>query len=126
MKKKRLLQILCCGILLAASVGCYSIRYEVADLPNSVILDNDNAKTTYHFTENSRHFYVLWGLLPIIKPSMDSVLEKHAQSGRIKNLSIKQEMEPFDLALRIIGSYVLGLSSFSVNYEGDVVKGGRR
>lgn len=118
--------------LLAPLGGCYSIRHVVEDGAGSVAFSHQGGDRRYHFTEEGRNYYLLYGLLPIYQVRADTLLEKHVRRGAtLANLRIEQQLGPVDVGITVgvnlaagavtagLGS-ILGFSSRTVRYEGDV------
>jgi hypothetical protein len=103
--------------------GCYTIVHEMDTMPN-ITMDAQNGRAIRHFKEETRFYYLLWGLVPIVSPPMEeSFVAKVRKGGHIANVRINQQANILDILIAgVTGGLV---TSRTVNYEGDVLEGTR-
>lgn len=124
-----------------ATSGCYSVKYYVEDSPTPVEVTSGAGRFRYHFKEEGRNFFMIYGLLPVWGDKTDTLLSKHMVRGsRISNLKVTTQVGVFDFLLSagvnlvivatltpglgLMAPYVagpLGLGTRTVTYEGDVI-----
>ncbi len=112
--------------LAAPLTGCYSIKHYVDDSGTPVETTSSGGSVRYHFKEEGRYYYLLYGLLPVWSDKTETLLGKHTVPGtKVANLKITQQFGPMDILLTvgvgILGGVYLGFVTRSVAYEGDVV-----
>lgn len=121
--------------------GCYSVKYQVEDSPTPVEMTHGSGRFRYHFKEEGRHYFMVYGLLPIAQDKTETVLAKHMVRGsRISNLKVTHQMSIWDYLISVGVNFVvilgltpafgpmavyvagpLGLGTRTVTYEGDVI-----
>lgn len=124
-----------------ASSGCYSVKYYVEDSPTPVEVTSGAGRFRYHFKEEGRNYFLIYGLLPVWGDKTETLLSKHMVRGsRISNLKVTTQIGALDILLSagvnllilftltpglgIMAPYVagpLGIGTRTVSYEGDVV-----
>lgn len=128
--QKRLLAMSIAIAFTMLTSGCYSMQHYVQNARGDVSFGDTESEgdRDYHFREEGRYFYILWGLVPVVSPKADEMLSKHTRKGtKIRNLKVEQQYGPVDIGINILSNwFTLGLiQSWSVAYEGDVVEGER-
>lgn len=124
MRKRVLATSMALAITMLTS-GCYSMQHYVQNAGGEVSFTDNVGERDYHFREEGRYFYILWGLVPVVAPKADDLLAKHTRKGmKIRNLKVEQQYGPVDFAVSILSNwFTLGLiQSWGVAYEGDVVE----
>lgn len=132
------------ALALAAALalpGCYSVKYHVEDSPSPVEITAGAGRLRYHFKEEGRNYFLVYGLLPFWGDKTEALLAKHMIRGsRVSNLKITNQVTFTDVlvslgvgvgltlvltpVLGMAAPYVvgpLGLGIRTTTLEGDVI-----
>jgi hypothetical protein len=86
------------SLAIAASLtGCYTVKYDVTTLPdNSVSMTQVSKAPGRKFTAEQMAVWILYGLLPIVKPDVKEAIRENSRGKRVQNVSFKDEVTGVD------------------------------
>jgi hypothetical protein len=99
------------SLVAAASLtGCYTVKYDVTTLPdNSVSMTQVSKAPGRHFNVEQKAVWLVYGLLPIVKPDIKEALRENSRGKRVQNVTFKDEMTAIDGVINIALSAGAGI-----------------
>lgn len=105
---KTLSRLMLTSAVLVSLSGCYTIRYDVASLPEDSVQMTPaaNAQEGRHFVSEQKAAFIVAGLAPIMQPNVAEMVSTESRGKKVQNVRIKSEAT-FTDGLITVGAGVL-------------------
>lgn len=105
-----------------SQMGCSRITYKSGDEPFAVMLTKGEGspEAGISIKGSQKQWFLFWGFSKLNEVTLqDLIYDADGRHGFVRNISIKETKDPFDLAITLVSLGIL--SPYTISMEGEIV-----